>query len=46
MIKALQNSDHNEIADHVKLQLLINYSKVINVIAKCNPSEDVGLFRL
>ena len=32
VIKALQNSDHDEIADHVKLQLLINYSKVINVI--------------
>ena len=33
VIKALHNSDHDEIAEHVKLQLLINYGKVIKLIA-------------
>ena len=30
MIKALQKSDHGEIAEDVKLELLKNYSKVMN----------------
>ena len=29
VIKALQNSDHGEIADNVKLQLFKNYGEVI-----------------
>ena len=32
MIKALCSSNHGDIAEHVELQLLINYSKVINVM--------------
>ena len=32
MIKALRRSNHDDIAEHVELQLLINYSKVINTV--------------
>ena len=32
MIKALRRSNHGDIAEHVELQLLINYSKVINTV--------------
>ena len=30
MIKALQNSDHGETAENIKLQLIKNYSKVMH----------------
>ena len=30
MIKALQNSDHDETAENIKLQLVKNYSKVMH----------------
>ena len=32
VIKALRRSNHGDIAEHVELQLLINYSKVINTV--------------
>ena len=32
VIKALRRSNHDDIAEHVELQLLINYSKVSNTV--------------
>ena len=36
VVKALQNSGNGEIAEKVKLELLKNYSEVINLIVYCN----------